>query len=155
MSTWHKLESSEKREYQLRKSLQKLRLQTSLQGIFLISDWWWRALPIVGGPTRGLVVLDFIGKQAKQSHGEGKSSKQQPSMASVSAPASKFLPWVSSCPDFLQWWATTWKCKPNKPFLLQVASCHNVSSQQWKPLLRQHTNGMDVLANFYIKLNFG
>jgi len=29
------------------------------------------------------------------------SSKQHPSMASASAPASKFLPCVSSCPDFL------------------------------------------------------
>ena len=51
--------------------------------------------PIVGGATPGLVVLGFIRKQAEQ------ASKQDPSMASASAPASKFLPCVSSCPGFL------------------------------------------------------
>jgi hypothetical protein len=35
-------------------------------GIFLISDWWKNAQPIVGGVTLELVVLYFIGKQVKQ-----------------------------------------------------------------------------------------
>ena len=43
-------------------------------------------------------------------------------MASASAPASKFLPCLSSCPDFLWWWRTMWKCKLNKPFPPQLAS---------------------------------
>ena len=51
--------------------------------------------PIVGGAISGLVVLGSIRKQAEQ------VSKQHPSMASASAPASKFLPCVSSCLDFL------------------------------------------------------
>ena len=49
----------------------------------------------MGGANPGLVVLSSTGKQAEQ------ASKQHPSMASASAPASKFLPHVSSCPDFL------------------------------------------------------
>jgi hypothetical protein len=42
--------------------------------------------------------------------------------ASALAPASKFLPSVSSCPDFLWWWTAMWKCKLNKPFPPQLAS---------------------------------
>lgn len=40
-------------------------------------------------------------------------------MAYVSVPASKFLPCLSSCPDFLQGWTGTWE--PNNLFPLQVA----------------------------------
>jgi hypothetical protein len=51
-----------------------------------------------------------------------KASKQHSSVASASAPALRFLPCVSSCPDFLQWWWTAmWKCKPNKPIPPQLA----------------------------------
>jgi hypothetical protein len=50
----------------------------------------------VGGAIPGLVVLGSIRKQAEQ------ASKQHLSMASASAPASRFLPCLSSCPDFLQ-----------------------------------------------------
>ena len=38
MSTWHKLQSSERSEPHLRKYLFKIKLQASLWGIFLISD---------------------------------------------------------------------------------------------------------------------
>jgi hypothetical protein len=48
------------------------------------------------GALPELVVLGFIRKQAEQ------ASKSYPSMASASAPASTFLPCVSSCPKFLQ-----------------------------------------------------
>jgi hypothetical protein len=45
-----------------------------------------------------------------------------PSMASASsAPASRFLPCLSSCPDFLWWWTVMWKRKLYKPFPLQIA----------------------------------
>jgi hypothetical protein len=38
MSTRHKLESSEMKEPQLRKYLHKIKMHTSLEGTFLISD---------------------------------------------------------------------------------------------------------------------
>jgi hypothetical protein len=50
------------------------------------------------------------------------ASKQHLSMASASAPASRFLPCVSSFPDFLWWWTAMWTCKLNKPFPPQFAS---------------------------------
>jgi hypothetical protein len=62
---------------------------------------------MVGGAILGLVVLDSVRKQA---------SKQHPSKASASAPASRFLPCLSSCSDFLQWGTAIWKWKP-KGFL--------------------------------------
>lgn len=31
----------------------------------------------------------------------------------------------SSCPDFLQWWIVTWKCKPYKSFFPWVAFSHS------------------------------
>jgi hypothetical protein len=55
----------------------------------------------VGGATLGLVVLGSIRKQLEQSPGE-QASKQHPSMASASAPASRFLPCLSPCSGFLQ-----------------------------------------------------
>jgi hypothetical protein len=54
----------------------------------------------VGGAIHGLVVLGSIRKQAEQARGNT-SVSSAPSMASASAPASRFLPCVSSCPDFL------------------------------------------------------
>jgi hypothetical protein len=51
---------------------------------------------IVGGTIPGLVVLGSIIKQAEN------TSKQQFFMTSASdAPDSRFLPCLSSCPDFL------------------------------------------------------
>jgi hypothetical protein len=47
--------------------------------------------------------------------------KQHPSMASASAPASRFLPCLSSCPDFLWWWPVMWKWKLNKAFISHIA----------------------------------
>ena len=59
-STWYKLESSQKKEAQLRKCLQKFQLY----GSFLITDWWGRT--IVEGAIPGLVVLGSIRKQDEQ-----------------------------------------------------------------------------------------
>ena len=54
-------------------------------------------------------------------------------MTSASASTSKFLPCVSSCPDFLWRWTAMWKCKLNKCFPPQLASwswclCRNRNS---------------------------
>jgi hypothetical protein len=54
----------------------------------------------------------------------------------VTAPASKFLPCVSSCPDFLWWWTAVWKCMLNKPFPPQIASWSWCLVQEYKPWLR-------------------
>jgi hypothetical protein len=51
--------------------------------------------PLWSGPLLGLIVLGSIAKQAEQ------ASKQHPSMASVSAPASRFQTCLCSCPNFL------------------------------------------------------
>jgi hypothetical protein len=55
----------------------------------------------------------------KKSHGE-KTNKQHPSIISTSAPTSRFLPWLSSCPGFLQWWTVIWKGKSNETISLQL-----------------------------------
>jgi hypothetical protein len=44
----------------------RLRLQASLEGIFLISNWWGRSQFIMGGFIPALVVLASIRKQAEQ-----------------------------------------------------------------------------------------
>jgi hypothetical protein len=67
----------------------------------------------VGGAIPGLVFMGSMRKQAEQARGSKAASniplwprtqkqaiKQHLSMAYASAPASKFLPSVNSCPDF-------------------------------------------------------
>ena len=66
MSTWLKLESSERREPQLRKCLHNIRQQARLKGIFLFSDQWGCVQPIVGSVIPGLVVLNSMRKQNEQ-----------------------------------------------------------------------------------------
>jgi hypothetical protein len=44
--------------------------------------------PLVGGTISGLVVLGPIREQAEQARGRKQASKEHPSMASASAPAS-------------------------------------------------------------------
>jgi hypothetical protein len=51
---------------------------------------------MMGGAILGLVVLDSMGKQAEQ------AIKQHCLRASASASASRILPCLNSCPDFLQ-----------------------------------------------------
>lgn len=77
---------------------------------------------IAGGPIPSWVLWE-----SRLSKPGDRASKQHPSMASVLAPAFRFLPRLSSCLDFLQWWSTLWKCEPNKPFHPQAALgmvCH-------------------------------
>ena len=88
MLTRHKLEPSERREPQLRKWLH----------ISLVRDRWGRVQLTVGGAICRLVVLGSVRKQAMRNK---PVSKQYSFMASASAPASGFLPCVSSCPDYL------------------------------------------------------
>lgn len=59
LSALHKLELSEKRESPLRKFLHKTGLR---KGIFLNSNCWGRAQPIVGKATPEQVVLVYIRK---------------------------------------------------------------------------------------------
>jgi len=71
--------------------------------------------PWAGGP-------EFYKKAGRASHVK-QGSKKHSSMASGSVPASRFLPCLYSCPDFLWWWTAVSKCKPNKPFSPQPAFC--------------------------------
>jgi hypothetical protein len=86
----------------------------------------WRH-PWAGGPG-------FYNKASRGSH-EQQASKQQLSMACARAAASRSQPCLSFCADFLQWWTTMWKCKPDRPFSPQLAFSHGASSQQLKPWL--------------------
>jgi hypothetical protein len=74
------------------------------------SNWCGTGQIIVGGSTPCLKVLGSIRNQVEQ-------SKQHPAKVSESAPDFMFLPCLSSCPDFFEWW----KHKLNKPFPPQVA----------------------------------
>ena len=57
MSTWHKLESSEKKEPQLSYCPYQIGLWANLWCIFLIDNWWGRAHITVSGAVPGLLVL--------------------------------------------------------------------------------------------------
>ena len=56
---------------------------------------------MVGGAIPGLVVLGSMREQAEQTLGSKPVSSTPSQPASASAPASRFLPHLSSCPDFL------------------------------------------------------
>jgi hypothetical protein len=58
--------SPERREPQLRKCLHRTGVQAGLDGIFLVSDGWWRAQPIVGGTIPGLATLSSIRKKLRK-----------------------------------------------------------------------------------------
>lgn len=61
VSTWQKLESSEKKEPELRKFLHEIQLKD----IFSVSDRGERAQACVGDVIPGLVVLGFMRRQAE------------------------------------------------------------------------------------------
>jgi len=84
--------------------------------------------------------LGFYKKAAWANHVE-QASKPHPFLAFVSAPASRFLPCLSSCLDYLPWWTTICKRKPSKPFPPQLAFGHDVLSQQYETQLRQPFTG--------------
>lgn len=63
--------------------------------------------------------LEFYKKTSWVSH-EKQINKQQPYMATTSASTSKFLPCLSYCIDYFQWWTMIRTCKQNKPFSLHL-----------------------------------
>jgi hypothetical protein len=90
---------------------------------------------IAGGPIPSWVLWE-----SRLSKPGDRASKQHPSMASVLAPAFRFLPRLSSCLDFLQWWAVIWNCKQQKKttfpssicFLAMALHCSNRNPSQDK-----------------------
>jgi hypothetical protein len=82
----------------------------------------------MGGAILEQVVLGAIKKAGSAIYGK-QASKQHSSMASASAPDSRFLPRLSFCPDFLQRWSVIWKCEVNKLFPPKLFD-HGVSSEQ-------------------------
>lgn len=64
----------------------------------LISDWWSRVVPLCVVSCWASCPV-FYKKEVWVNHGE-QPSKQLPSMASASVPASRFLPSLNSCLGF-------------------------------------------------------
>jgi hypothetical protein len=92
VSTWHKLEPSEGRSPSWG--------NTSMRSSFKVFSQWGRAHPIVGETM--LVVLSAFYKKACWASPMKQASRQEhPTVASVSAHASMFLPCVSSYPAWL------------------------------------------------------
>jgi hypothetical protein len=108
MSTWYKLESFEKKEPQLRKCPPPEWPGGKPAVHFL--DWWlmWEGPAHCEWHHPLAAILSIIIKQAEQ------ASKQHSSMASVLAPASRLLPYLSSCLDFPSWWTMMRNYKWNK-----------------------------------------
>jgi len=75
--------------------------------------------PIVGGAIPRLGLLGSMRKRAEQAMGSKTVNSNAP-MTSASAPASKFLTCLHSCPKFLWWWTVIWKYKPTKPLPPQL-----------------------------------
>jgi hypothetical protein len=106
VSTWHKLELSQRKELQLGKCLYEIQLW----GIFSISDQggrahcgWWH----LWAGSFGFYKREGWASQRRQ------ASKEYPSMTSIN---SCFLTCLSSSTDFPWWWTAVWKCKLNKSF---------------------------------------
>ena len=112
ISGWHKLESLKRREPPISKGLHKILWWASLWYIFLITDWLVRTETI---ETSGLVVLGSIRKKAEQAMRNKPAGRTSPWLLH------QFLPCLTSCPDFLQWWSMMQKHKLNKPFPSQAA----------------------------------
>jgi hypothetical protein len=112
VSTWHKLELSQRKEVPPWDPAVSI-FSTSDQGRAGPAHCVW-CHPWTGS-------LGFYKKASWASQGKP-ANKQHPSMASESAPASKFLTCLNSNPDFLWWWTAMWRCKLSKPFPPQLAS---------------------------------
>lgn len=120
MSTWYNLETSEQREPQLRKCLHMI----WLEGILLSSGGVGPAHCGQHHPwDEGLVFC----KEAGWTCHEEQSSKQNSSMASVSALATRSLLCMSSC---LTPFNDRLMCKyeKSKPFPTNLLFCYDVSS---------------------------
>jgi hypothetical protein len=94
VSTWHRLELSQRKELQLKKCLHEIQLWD----IFSISDQ--EEGPLVGGTISRLVVLGSIRGQAEQARG----SKPVTSLHGLCI-SSCYLTCLSSSSDIL-WWST-------------------------------------------------
>lgn len=81
----------------------------------------------------GLVILGSVKNSGCSRHRE--QASKHFSMASASVHASRFLSNLSSCTDFLWWWAVIWKHKTNKPFspllALVMEFHHDYSKPNW------------------------
>lgn len=75
------------------------------EGVFLVSDWRWRALATVG--DHGSPALRKYESKLSE-----KVRKQDSSLAS------RFL--VSSCPDFFQQWSVCSTCQQENPLLYKL-----------------------------------
>lgn len=90
------------------------------------------------------MFLGSIWKQADQS--------MQGKQESSTSPTSRFLPFLSFCPDILHWW-TWWMYKPDKPFSLQLIFHPPTVTQietSWKLNLSLFTSQMDFYLNFLL-----
>jgi hypothetical protein len=116
VSTWHRLELSQRKELHLGKCLHEIQLQ----GIFSISDLAGRSP--CGWCHLWASSLGSIREQAEQARG--------------SKPVSDIPPWPLHQllhPDQLEfqswlfwWWTAVWNCKLNKPFSPQLLLGHDV-----------------------------
>ena len=90
-----------------------------LEGSFLISDWWGRAQPVVGGFIPGMVVSGSLREQTEQAMGASQVNSIPPQpVPQLLLPGScpVLIPVLSSFFDGLQ-------CRRvfNKPFPLKLA----------------------------------
>jgi hypothetical protein len=117
VSTWHRLELSQRKELQLGKCL----LDIQLWGIFSISDQGGKAPCRWGHPWAGSLKFYKRGQWANQGK---QASKKQPSIASASAPASwpAGVPGLTSFGDEQQYGSVSWI----NPFLPNLLLGHDV-----------------------------
>jgi hypothetical protein len=128
VSTWHNLESSERKKPQLRECLHEIQLKA----IFSISDQWERAQPTVNGAKPWLMVLGSIRKRAEQVRGSKPVRSTPPWPLHQFLLPGSFPVWNLILTSFKKWTAIS-KNKPKNPFLSNLFFGHGVSSQPQKP----------------------
>lgn len=116
-SAWYELESLGKMKPQLRKDPHQAGRGQAWGSIFLTNDRcgsadYGQCRPWAGGPG-------CCKKAGWATHGE-QASKQCPSMASTSAPASRFMLWVSALTSF---WDGLWPRCGKLKWTLSILSC--------------------------------
>jgi hypothetical protein len=124
VSTWHRLGLSQRKELQLGKCLYKIQLQ----GIFSISKQGGRSP--CGWDHLWAGSLGFYKRAGWASQGK-QASKEHPSMASASAPAScpAWVPVPTSFGDEQQYESISWI----NPFLSNLPLGHDVLSRNRNP----------------------
>jgi hypothetical protein len=105
ISTWHGLEYLSGKSLNYENTHTRLACRPPCRGCpWLMVDAWlpnYDQCSWAGG-------LGVYEKAGWASHRE-QASKQHPSMTSLSAPPSRFLPFLNSCPKFIHQWSVTWK----------------------------------------------